>query len=156
MNELERGAKVRRINTLMSACRLVPNRPDILALWNATGYEELSDGELVEVQAFMEVAHRMKTTPAPEAIRRLRSQVLTHLMKIGVYTLPEEWAKVNRFLLQKRICGRLLYMLDTGELQALVRKLRAIRDKKPAVTSRPSVQVTPIYILPGAEKTVVN
>jgi len=47
-------------------------------------------------------------------------------------------------------------MLDAQELQALVRKLRAIGDKKPATTSRPSVQVTPIYIIPGGGPTVVN
>ena len=130
MTEFERGAKVRRINTLMSACRLIPNREDILALWDARSYDELTDDEIVALQA--------------------------HLTKLGMYALPEDWTKVNRFLLQRRICGRLLYMLDAQELQALVRKLRAIGDKKPATTSRPSVQVTPIYIIPGGGPTVVN
>lgn len=153
---LERGAKIRRINTLMSACRLIPNREDILALWDARTYDELLDEEIVEVQAFMELAHRAKTTPAPDAIRRLRSQVLAHLTKLGMYASPEDWTKVNQFLLQRRICGRLLYMLDTEELQALVRKLRAIGGKKPTTTSKPSVQVTPIYIIPDGGPTVVN
>lgn len=156
LTTLERGAKVRRINTLMSACRLIPNREDILALWDARTYDELLDEEIVAVQAFMELAHRTKTTPAPDAIRRLRSQALAHLTKIGLYASPEDWTKVNRFLLQRRICGRLLYMLNAEELQALVRKLRAIGDKKPARTSRPSVQVTPIYIFPDSGPTVVN
>ena len=156
MTEFERGAKVRRINTLMSACRLIPNREDILALWDARSYDELTDDESVALQADMEFAHRAKTTPASDAIRRLRSQVLAHLTKLGMYALPEDWTKVNRFLLQRRICGRLLYMLDAQELQALVRKLRAIGDKRPATTSRPSVQVTPIYIIPGGGPTVVN
>ena len=112
MTEFERGAKVRRINTLMSACRLIPNREDILALWDARSYDELTDDEIVALQAYMEFAHRAKTTPASDAIRRLRSQVLAHLTKLGMYALPEDWTKVNRFLLQRRICGRLLYMLD--------------------------------------------
>lgn len=118
MTEFERGAKVRRINTLMSACRLIPNREDILALWDARSYDELTDDEIVALQAYMEFAHRAKTTPASDAIRRLRSQVLAHLTKLGMYALPEDWTKVNRFLLQRRICGRLLYMLDAQELQA--------------------------------------
>ena len=137
----------------MSACRLIPNRTDILALWDARSYDELTDNEIVALQAYMEFAHRAKTTPATDAIRRLRSQVLAHLTKLGMYASPEDWTKVNRFLLQRRICGRLLY---AQELQALVRKLRAIGDKKPATTSRPSVQVTPIYIIPGGGPTVVN
>ncbi len=149
LTTLERGAKIRRINTLMSACRLIPNRTDVLALWNVQCFDEMTDEEIDELQQFMEAAHRCKTTPAPDAIRRLRSQALSMMTKIGMYVSPEDWTKVNRFLLQRRICGRLLYMLDAQELQALVRKLRAIGDKRPAATSKPSVQVTPIYILPG-------
>ena len=91
MTEFERGAKVRRINTLMSACRLIPNREDILALWDARSYDELTDNEIVALQAYMEFAHRAKTTPASDAIRRLRSQVLAHLTKLGMYALPEDW-----------------------------------------------------------------
>ena len=147
LTTLERGAKIRRINTLMSACRLIPNREDILALWDARTYDELTDEEIIQLQGFMELAHRTKTTPAPDNIRRLRSQVLAHMTKIGMYASTEDWQQVNRFLLQKRICG---------QLQALVRKLRAIGDKKPAMTSRPSVQVTPIYIFPDCGPTVVN
>ena len=90
MTEFERGAKVRRINTLMSACRLIPNREDILALWDARSYDELTDDEIVALQAYMEFAHRAKTTPASDAIRRLRSQVLAHLTKLGMYALPED------------------------------------------------------------------
>lgn len=97
LTTLERGAKVRRINTLMSACRLIPNRTDILALWNARSYDELTDEEIVALQAYMELAHRTKTTPAPDAIRRLRSQVLAHLTKLGLYASPEDWTKVNPF-----------------------------------------------------------
>ena len=102
LTTLERGAKIRRINTLMSACRLIPNREDILALWDARTYDELTDEEIIQLQGFMELAHRTKTTPAPDNIRRLRSQVLAHMTKIGMYASPEDWQKVNRFLLQKR------------------------------------------------------
>ena len=51
LTTLERSAKVRRINTLMSACRLIPNRTDILALWDARSYDELTDEEIVALQA---------------------------------------------------------------------------------------------------------
>lgn len=156
MTTLERAAKIRRINTLMSACRLIPNRVDILALWGVGGYDELEDDEIVALQGYMEWAHLAKTTPPSEAVRRLRSQALTHMTKLGMSTTSEGWVEVNRFLLQRRICGRLLYMLDAPELQALVRKLRAIGAKRPATTSRPSVQVTPICIFPYGGNVVVN
>lgn len=108
------------------------------------------------LQAYMEFAHRAKTTPASDAIRRLRSQVLAHLTKLGMYALPEDWTKVNRFLLQRRICGRLLYMLDAQELQALVRKLRPSETRSPPRPHGLRIQVTPIYIIPGGGPTVVN
>lgn len=156
MTELERGAKLRRINTLMSACRLIPNRADILSLWCVQCYDEMTGEELIELQAFMEAAHRAKTTPASDGIRRLRSQVLAHMTKIGLYASPNDWERVNRFLLQRRICGKLLYMLDEVELKALVRKLRSIGDKKTVTTSRPTVQIAPIIFLPGNDHGLVN
>ena len=62
LTTLERGAKIRRINTLMSACRLIPNREDILALWDARTYDELTDEEIIQLQGFMELAPRPRTT----------------------------------------------------------------------------------------------
>jgi hypothetical protein len=123
---------IKRINTLMSACRLISNRPDILALWGVARADDLTDGELVECGRFMETAYRGKTTEAPEQIRRLRSQAMTLINRLGKYATPDDWTEVNRFLLQRKICGRLLYMLDAQDLGALIRKLRAIRDKRAA------------------------
>lgn len=156
MTEYERIAKVRRINTLMSACRLIPNRADVLSLWNAESYDEMTDAQIVALQAFMETAHRTKTTPAPAAIRQLRSQALSLMNRIGLYASPDDWTKVNRFLLQRRIGGRLLYMLDAPDLQALIRKLRAIGAKQPAGTAKHCVQVTPLCFIPSDGPAVVN
>ena len=128
MTEFERGAKVRRINTLMSACRLIPNREDILALWDARSYDELTDDEIVALQAYMEFAHRAKTTPASDAIRRLRSQVLAHLTKLGMYALPEDWTKVNRFLLQSALYARCAGTASTGAQTAGHRRQEARHD----------------------------
>lgn len=131
LQDYERRAKIRRINTLISACKLTPNRPDLLQLWGAQEFEDLFDEELVEFGCFMEEAYRCRTTTPTDQVRRLRSQVLTHLNKLGKYVTANDWSVVNAYLLQKKICGRLLYMLSAEELQALVRKLRAIGDKSP-------------------------
>lgn len=126
----QRSGKIKRINTLIYACKLTSNRPDILALWGAQTFDDLSDDQLVEFGSFMELAHRCKTTEPTPAIRKLRSQVMTLLNRAGKYAAPGDWTEVNRFLLQRKICGRLLYMLGEPELAALIRKLRAIADKK--------------------------
>lgn len=134
LTAIQREVKIRAIKSIISACKLTPNRPDILALWNVTSFEDMLDSELVECKAFMEAAQRGKTTLPPEPIRRLRSRVLTLCNKIGKYASSNDWTEVNRFLLQRKVCGKLLYMLEREELQALVRKLRAIADKVPAPT----------------------
>ena len=141
--DYQRAAKIRRINQLFSACKLTQNRPDVLALWGAHDFEGMSDVNLDPCRAFLEMAYKCRTTQPAEAVRRLRSQVMTLLNKLGKYASPDDWTEVNRFLLQKKISGRLLYMLNEDELQALIRKLRAIGDKQtaeapPAEPERPS------------------
>lgn len=137
MANYQREAIIRTIRGLMSACRLTANRPDILALWVAGSFDDMPDNDLVECRSFMELAYRCKTTLPPEPIRRLRSQALTLLNRIGRYATPDDWTEVNRFLLQRKVCGRLLYMLSESELMALIRKLRAIADKSPAPAGDP-------------------
>ena len=127
-----RTAKIRRINQLFSACKLTPNRPDVLALWGANDFEEMTDANLEPCRVFLETAYKCRTTQPTEAVRRLRSQAMTLLNRLGKYATPEDWTEVNRFLLQRKICGRLLYMLNEDEIKGLIRKLRAIADKKPA------------------------
>ena len=125
-----RTAKIRRINQLLSACKLTANRSDVLALWGASDFEEMPDVCLEPCKEFLELAYKCRTTEPTEAVRRLRSQVMTLLNKLGKYAGPGDWTEVNRYLLQKRICGRLLYMLNEEGLKALIRRLRAIGDKK--------------------------
>ena len=131
--DYQREAKIRRINQLLSACKLTKNRPDVLVLWGANDFEEMTDAALFACQDWLNEAYRCRTSPVPEPVRRLRSQVMTLLNKLGKYAGPDDWTDVNRYLLQRKICGRVLYMLfDEDELRALIRKLRAIGDKKTA------------------------
>lgn len=130
LKDYERRAKVKRINALIYACHLTANRVDILALWGAETFDDMTDDALFECKDYMEAAYHGKTTPPPDTVRRLRSQALALLNRAGKYATPGDWSEVNRFLLQRKICGKLLYMLAEPELAALIRKLRSIVDKK--------------------------
>lgn len=130
LTEYQRVAKIKRINTLIYACRLTANRPDILALWGAKTFDDMTDSDLAQCGSFMEFAYRCKTTEPSPSLRKGRSQVMTLLNRAGKHATPHDWTEVNRYLLQRKICGRLLYMLDSVELAALIRKLRAIVDKQ--------------------------
>ena len=87
LNAYQRQAKERRICTLMSACKLMPNRPDIMALWGVSCLDAMTDAQLIECGEFMEAAYVGKTTLAPEKIRFFYPKGLTWQNK-----LPEEVA----------------------------------------------------------------
>lgn len=161
LSNYQRDAKSRRIATLLSACKLMSNRTDIMALWGVSCLDDMTDDQIVECADFMEAAYRGKTTPAPEGVRRLRSQALAHLGKLGKYAEPSDWQRVNAYLLQKKICGKLLYMLSAEELRSLIRKLRAIADKKkPASESAAAPRRKPVVpvcvVVEGRDNGIVN
>lgn len=154
LNIYEREARIKRIKTLISACRLRANRADIFALWGVGSPEELNDAQLLECGQFMEVAYRGKTTVPSGSVRRLRSLAMTLINRAGKYATPDDWSEVNRFLLQRKVCGRLLYMLAEPELEALIRKLRAIADK--AKAPEPKSKETVIALWNPGGGTIVN
>lgn len=61
-------------------------------------------------------------------LRHLRSSALHQMQLIGVDTA--DWVAVNEYTQQPRIAGKLFAALGIDELDALVRKLRAIRAKQ--------------------------
>ncbi len=63
-----------------------------------------------------------------EMLRRIRSSVLHQMQLLGVDTA--DWTRVDAYCLDKRIAGKRFRHLDYGELEALLKKLRAIRRKK--------------------------
>lgn len=61
-------------------------------------------------------------------IKKLRSGVLHRLQKLGIDTT--NWQHVNTFLCDRRIAGKMLYELQTEELQFLITKLENILTKQ--------------------------
>lgn len=61
-------------------------------------------------------------------LRRRRSSVLHQMQLYGVETA--DWNRVNSFCLDRRIAGKEFRSLDTVELEALDRKLRAMIGKR--------------------------
>ena len=78
----------------------------------------------VEKRALPDPARQMRRN----ALRMLRSQVLHQMQLYGVDT--SDWTIVDRFCQDRRIAGKTFRSLHGDELEALYRKLRAIRQKK--------------------------
>lgn len=61
-------------------------------------------------------------------LKKARSQALLWIGRLGVNTV-DNWDGINAFCLSPKIAGKEFKDLTISELQALVRKLRAIHDK---------------------------
>lgn len=69
-----------------------------------------------------------------QALRRQRSSVLHQMQLLGIDTA--DWNRVDAFCLGPRIVGKRFCHLDSEELDALLKKLRAIRRKQNTLKSK--------------------
>lgn len=86
---------------------------------NPSGYKSMI--------AKMQNAVSTSKTPN-ENIKLYRSGVLTRLQKYGVDTT--NWTKVNAFLKQPQVAGKVMYELSVDEMRALITKLESMIAKK--------------------------
>lgn len=122
-------AKIKQFHALLSATGLMDMKADILGGCGVESSKDLSDVQITEV---INRLQRMKEARynVPEETRRKRSIILDLLVRLGVYKNNGDWSRVNKYLMQPRIAGKLLYEMDETELDALAKKLRAILKKK--------------------------
>lgn len=110
------------------------------ALWMRQGVDDMRDvilepygckstAELTETQIdeLLQQFEQKKEVVTAE-VRAHRSVILKILTDIGVYQ-NANWARVNQYLMDKRIAGKLLYQMSVPEMKELARKLRSIRQK---------------------------
>jgi hypothetical protein len=127
-----RNRLLARFHALLRELGAEQHKEAIYAARGVAGSRELSDGQLLEI---IEQLEGERATVSDAAVRTLRSNALRLLTDIGVYYVAagegqaDCWRRVNDFLMQDRIAGRRLYALDIQGLKALVRKLRAMKDK---------------------------
>jgi len=117
------------VHRLLYKLGALDSKADMLASYGVTSLTDLSYEQLSELTSRLLKAVNNRYD-VPDNVRKWRSNVLTQLNRCGVYNTNNDWSDVNRFMLNPRIAGKLLYELDLQELQALCVKLRAIADKK--------------------------
>jgi len=121
--------KRRVAHALMYKAGALPNKRDILAGYGVESSKDLTDRQMDElIERLKEAVSKRKTTP-PD-VRQWRSNVMTMLNKCGVYADQNDWQRVNKFLLDKRIAGKLLYEMTVPEMKELHRKLASVARKK--------------------------
>lgn len=133
----EKSKKVQELRSAWISLGIDNMRQDIIKPY---GVESTKDLTIEQLDALLKrfSAKYFRTPPDSEG-RRLRSIALTLLTKYGVYFNNDDWHRVNRFLMDRRIAGKLMFEMDTNDLNALIRKLRVMvadKERQEAETHR--------------------
>ena len=128
-DSMSKNAKVRQLRALWIKQGCDKYREDILEPFGVTSTKDLTEPQLDRLIATF--SHDRKSD-APLEVRNARSVILKLLMDMGIYDNSGDWKRVNAFMMDKRISGKLLYQMSMEEMKALTAKLRAIieKDKK--------------------------
>jgi len=126
--------RIRHFHALLANVGIMDQKSAILEGYGVVSTKDLSDAQLDQVNDRLRAMQQSKNAPV-SAIRRKRSAVLEQLEILGVYKArdPKKWESVNAYLLNKRICGKLLYELNETQLTTLAVKLRMIAKKQAEV-----------------------
>ncbi|MBE9469006.1 MAG: hypothetical protein IMY72_11905 [Bacteroidetes bacterium] len=122
------------VHKLLYRLGALQNKADVLASYGVKSTTELSNEEIDHLIYRLKLG-LFNRRESPTDLRRWRSNALVYLNKIGIYATNNDWSDVNSFMLDNRICGKLLFELSVEELKALCKKLRIIANKK-ATTDR--------------------
>jgi hypothetical protein len=117
--------RIIRFHAALNGAKMMQHKADILSGYGAESTKELNDEQLDEL---IDRLNDMQTNrhEATREVRRARSTALTLLTRLGVYQDNRDWSAVNRYLLQPRLGGKLLYERDLEELKTLNKQLRKI------------------------------
>ncbi len=128
MSEDIRKAKVRRLRALWIKQGIDEYRDAILNQYGVDSTAKLNVNQLNEL-----LNQYSYKAPASDQIRKQRSLLLTLLTELGVYKKNADWDRVNAYLMQPRIAGKLIYQMSSDELNACAKRLRAILHKQDPV-----------------------
>ncbi len=139
-NVMTPSQQIRKIHGLLHHTGLTHSKIDII--YNAYGVEHVTDMTSDErddfIQRLRALLRQKKVQEASPELRKKRSIVLRILSRIGVYDSTEpgceyvafDWKRVNAYLSDKRIAGKLLYEMNIEELEECARKLRSVERKQ--------------------------
>jgi len=108
----------------------------LLAGYGEESTRDLSDKDLVHLSNRLANIKKTRNIDRDEGLRKGRSTILTILQEMGIYKGNHDWAKVNLYLKDPRISGKLLYEMNIAELDNLRVKLNSILSKNKKVVKK--------------------
>lgn len=130
-NEVRKG-KNQYLNILLHKTGLRPHKDDLLSGYNVSSTSELTDIQIDELTQRLQSIADEKKSDAPKRIRSLRSACLTAAENyLGFRIVGQEaWLVFNKFMLEPRVCGKMLWELNETELKTLNNKLQSMGKKR--------------------------
>lgn len=119
-----------RFHALLKEAGALANKFDVLASVGVASAKYLTDAQCDTLCAALSKMVAAKNTTDAD-LRRKRSHVLALCTDLGAWD-GRDWGKLNAFMRQKRIAGKLLPECSMEELNELVIKLRMMLTKKAA------------------------
>lgn len=128
--EDDKKRKIKTFHALLARLGLMSYKADMLAGYGVESTTELDVWELEELIKRLRDEEQARRHENDAELRSLRSIALSILQRMGIYKDNHTWHRVNEYLLNPRIAGKLLYELKPDELRQLIRKLRGIERKQ--------------------------
>lgn len=129
---MDRNFLYRKMHALLREMGIDSAKPHILSGYGVDHTSQLSDEDLLNLVDRLEQMKVNRSGTPDREIRHWRSVLMTLLNRYGVYGTADDWNHVNRFLLDKRVSGKLLYEMNLNELKACCVRVRAILKAKQA------------------------
>lgn len=120
---------------MLNELGIAHSKEALLEGYGVTSTKELNDSDLFHLVNRLQEMKQKKIQPSSE-VKRLRSEILTLLTSMNIYKNNGDWQKVNSFLLDSRIAGKLMYEMTAAELRELKPRLHAINTKLSSVQQK--------------------
>ena len=121
--------KIKTFHALLARLGIMSYKADMLCGYGVESTSQLEAWELDELIQRLRDEEQARRHKHDAELRSLRSIALTVLQRMGIYKDTHSWRRVNEYLLNPRIAGKLLYDCNSDELRALIKKLRGIERK---------------------------
>lgn len=120
-----RNHLIRAFHACLAKQGIMEHKESILSGYGVESTTELTNEQLQELIDRYSV-NREKTSTADVEVRRLRSDILVILNKMGIYATNNDWTVVNDFCLKH--AKKMLFQMSVPELQKARRQFNAIAD----------------------------
>lgn len=124
-----RNKKLQALHQVLLKLNVVDCKKEIVGQYNVQSSRDLTDQQLDDLLDRLDKGVKNRLSMNPQ-IKAWRSHVIVQLNKYGIYATNNDWTKVNQFMLDKRVAGKLLYEMSIDELKALVPKIASMAKKR--------------------------